>query len=142
VRKENGSLLQETGIYAGRQSITAQGRHGSGGEEDNLSDFCCGLSRDMTLTCSWVFKSPAMYWPSPSGNDTDATVSATKPGYRNRLHHTQNILLQSHHKPVSSSMEISMHPFNSICSRNTAITVFCCAGDEQTFQATRINFNC
>jgi hypothetical protein len=86
------AYCRRTGIYAGRQSITAQGRHGGGGEEDNLSDFCCGLSIDMALTCSWVFKSPAMYWPSPSGNDTDATVSATKPGYRNRLHHTKHLI--------------------------------------------------
>jgi hypothetical protein len=88
---------RRTGKYAGRQNIRAQGRCGGGGEEVNLLDFCCGLSGDMALTWSWVFKSPAMYWPSPSGNDTDATTSATKPGYRNRLHHTQNIQLQSHH---------------------------------------------
>lgn len=86
-----------TGKFAGRQNITAQGRCGGGGEEDNLSDSCYGLSIDMALTCSWVFKSPAMYLPSPGGNDTDATISATMPGYRNRLHHTQNIQLQPHH---------------------------------------------
>jgi hypothetical protein len=90
------AYCRRTGKYAGRQSITAQGRCGGGGEEDNLSDFCCGHSIDMALTWSWVFNSPAMYWPSPSGNDTDDTISATMPGYRNRLHHTQNIQLQQH----------------------------------------------
>ena len=94
------------GKYAGRQSKTAQGRcggggggggGGSGGEDVDQSDFCCGLSIDMALTWSWEFKSPAINWPSPSGNDTDATISDTMPGYRNRLHHTQNIKLQPHH---------------------------------------------
>lgn len=36
-------------------------------------------------TWSWVFKSPAMNWPSPSGKERLATSKDTIPGYRKRL---------------------------------------------------------
>jgi len=137
------AYCRRTGLYAGRQSITTQGRHGGGGDEDNLSDCCCGLSIDMALTCSWVFNSPAMYWPSPSGNDTDDTTSATKPGYRNRLHHThtQNMITttsltsEQFHGNYYASIQLNL--FTKHCNNSLLLL-----GDEETFQATRINLNC
>lgn len=36
-------------------------------------------------TWSWVFRSPAMYLPRPSGNETEDTTRETMPGYKKRL---------------------------------------------------------